>query len=92
MSYHLERKLILRDPQNAVDFVEALYGDGVFLGALYNGLTDQGILLTQVGGAIDLADPSETIPGNYHYQRAVYMQGLIDQGFESIVDYNLVRN
>ena len=75
-----------------MDFVEALYGDGVFLGSLYNGLTDQGILLTQVGSAIHVADPSETIPGNYHSQRAVYTRGLINQGFESIVDYNLVRN
>eukprot|EP00536_Pseudo-nitzschia_multiseries_P017823 jgi/Psemu1/226619/e_gw1.1848.8.1 len=37
------------DPQNAVDFVEALYGDGAFLNSLGNSLTDNGVLLTQVG-------------------------------------------
>ncbi|OEU19124.1 S-adenosyl-L-methionine-dependent methyltransferase, partial [Fragilariopsis cylindrus CCMP1102] len=37
------------DPQNAVDFVEALYGDGPFMNSLYNSLTDNGVLLTQVG-------------------------------------------
>ncbi|MGK3746685.1 MAG: hypothetical protein ACI90V_013548 [Bacillariaceae sp.] len=83
--------LITRDPQNAVDFVEALYGDGPFMNSLYNSLTDNGVLLTQVGEAVGDGDISETYPGNYNYQRAQYESGLINQGFEVVMQYDEPR-
>jgi hypothetical protein len=82
---------IIRDPQNAVDFVEALYGDGPFMNSLYNSLTDNGVLLTQVGEAISVGDISETYPGNFNYQRAQYESGLINQGFEVVMQYDEPR-
>ena len=81
----------IRDPQNAVDFVEALYGDGPFMNSLYNSLTDNGVLLTQVGEAISVGDISETYPGNFNYQRAQYESGLINQGFEVVMQYDEPR-
>jgi len=79
------------DPQNAVDFVEALYGDGSFLNSLYNSLNENGVLLTQVGEALVLGDISETYPGNFNYQRSRYEEGLKNQGFEAIMPYNEPR-
>ena len=81
----------IRDPQNAVDFVEALYGDGPFMNSLYNSLTDNGVLLTQVGEAVSVGDISETYPGNFNYQRAQYESGLINQGFEVVMQYDEPR-
>lgn len=75
------------DPQNAVDFVEALYGDGAFLNSLYNSLTEDGVLLTQVGEAVYVGDISETYPGNFNYQRSMYEKGLKNQGFAVVMNY-----
>ena len=80
-----------RDPQNAVDFVEALYGDGAFLNSLYNSLTDNGVLLTQVGEAVYINDVSETYPENYNYQRYMYEKGLKNQGFQVVMQYEEPR-
>ena len=75
------------DPQNAVDFVEAIYGDGAFLNSLYNALTDDGVLLTQVGETIYTGDIAETIPGNLNKQRNMYEEGLKNQGFAVVMNY-----
>lgn len=79
------------DPQNAVDFVEALYGDGPFMNSLHNSLTDNGVLLTQVGEAVYFGDIAETYPGNFNYQRSRYEQGLKNQGFATIMNYEEPR-
>mmetsp|Transcript_73222 Transcript_73222/g.148677 ORF Transcript_73222/g.148677 Transcript_73222/m.148677 type:complete len:925 (+) Transcript_73222:122-2896(+) len=79
------------DPQNAVDFVEALYGDGPFMNSLYNSLTDNGVLLTQVGEAVYKGDISEIYPGNFNYQRSRYEQGLKNQGFAVVMTYDEAR-
>jgi len=79
------------DPQNAVDFVEALYGDGAFLNSLFNSLTDDGVLLTQVGEAVYIGDVAETYPGNYNYQRSMYEKGLKNQGFTVVMNYEEPR-
>ncbi|VEU43344.1 unnamed protein product [Pseudo-nitzschia multistriata] len=79
------------DPQNAVDFVEALYGDGAFLNSLYNSLTDTGVLLTQVGESAYIGDISETYPDNFNYQRAMYEKGLKNQGFKMVFHYEEPR-
>ncbi len=80
-----------RDPQNAVDFVEALYGDGPFMNSLFNSLTDDGVLLTQVGEAISIGDEAENAPNNFNYQRFMYESGLKNQGFKVVFNYEEPR-
>jgi len=79
------------DPQNAVDFVEALYGDGPFMNSLFNSLTDDGVLLTQVGEAISIGDEAENAPNNFNYQRFMYESGLKNQGFKVVFNYEEPR-
>lgn len=74
------------DPQNVVEFAEALYGDKSFLAALYNALRLDGILITQVGNAPYKDDPPEQMTADSN--RIVYEQSLTRQGFTSIVDYS----
>lgn len=80
------------DPQNAVDFVEALYGDGAFLNSLYNSLTDNGVLLTQVGESAYIGDVAETYPENLNYQRFLYEKAMKNQGFQAIMHYEESRS
>jgi hypothetical protein len=61
------------------------------MNSLYNSLTDNGVLLTQVGEAVHVGDISETYPGNFNYQRAQYESGLINQGFEVVMQYDEPR-
>ena len=87
---YFERNL-KRDPQNAVDFVQALYGDGAFLNSLYNSLTENGVLLTQVGESAYIGDIAETYPGNINYQRFMYEKAMKNQGFEAVMHYEESR-
>ncbi len=74
------------DPQNVVEFARALYGDNSFLGALYNALTEDGILITQVGNAPERDDPPEQMTADKN--RIIYAKSLTRQGFKSIADYS----
>jgi hypothetical protein len=69
--------------------VKHLYGDETFLKSLYNSLTSSGILVAQVGEAVDEDEVAETYPENLHWQRHVFVEGLISRGFSTIVDYAL---
>ena len=80
--------LVVRDPQNVVDFAEALYGDSAFLGALYNGLSEDGVLVSQVGETVSMIDPAQTHSINRN--RALFIRSMIEQGFVSIVEYDEV--
>ena len=71
--------------------MEALYGDGPFMNSLYNSLTDDGVLLTQVGEAIGIGDQAENYPGNFNFQRYAYEKGLKNQGFNVIFNYEEPR-
>ncbi len=71
--------------------MEALYGDGPFMNSLYNSLTDDGVLLTQVGEAISIGDQAENYPGNFNFQRFAYEKGLKNQGFNVIFNYEEPR-
>ena len=81
----LRLTFVRSDPQNVVEFAEALYGDESFLKALYRALTKDGILITQVGEAPWRTDPPEQFSLNKN--RLVYANSLINQGFQSIADY-----
>lgn len=75
----------LSDPQNVVEFAKALYGDGSFLGALYQALSKDGILITQVGNAPSRGEAPEHLTPNEN--RVIYSRSLAKQGFMSIADY-----
>ena len=61
------------------------------MNSLYNSLTDNGVLLTQVGEALYIGDISETYPGNFNYQRSRYEAGLKNQGFAAVMNYEEPR-
>jgi hypothetical protein len=79
------------DPQNAVDLVRDLYGDGAFLDALFHALSDTGILLTQVGEAVWMGSPSEDVPGNVNYRRYRYEQALLERGYGGLIEYSVMH-
>lgn len=61
------------------------------MNSLYNSLTDDGVLLTQVGEAIGIDDLAENYPGNFNFQRYAYETGLKNQGFNVIFSYEEPR-
>ena len=61
------------------------------MNSLYNSLNDNGVLLTQVGEAVYIGDISETYPGNFNYQRSRYEEGLKNQGFAVVTNYEEPR-
>jgi hypothetical protein len=73
------------DPQNVVDFAAALYSEGPFLRSMYNALSSDGILVSQVGVAPVLKNPPEEF--SISKNRVVFMDSLIDLGFQSILSY-----
>jgi hypothetical protein len=88
MLARLSHTTVSRDPQDDVDFAEALYADRSFMSALYNGLSEGGILVSQVGQALLLKKPAQTHPVNRN--RAMFIDSLIEQGFVNIALYNEV--
>jgi hypothetical protein len=82
--------VLLSDPQVQKDFVDALYDGGPFLGSLPNAVASNGILVGQVGQAPDLDSPSEEYSLNRN--RVNFLRSLVDLGFDSIRDYEEVRN
>lgn len=73
-----------------MEFVDALYDGGPFLRSIPNGLNENGILIAQVGEAPKMADPGEDF--SWHRNRLKFVKTLINTGFESIRDYEEVRN
>ena len=73
------------DPQNVVEFAGALYGDKSFLGSLYNALGPDGILISQVGEAPGMTDPSDTHSRDKN--RNTFVETLNELGIESTVEY-----
>jgi hypothetical protein len=81
--------LTYRDPQVQVDIVDALYDGGPFLTSLPKGLREDGILIAQVGEAARMEAPAEE--RSWHRNRVKFIKTLIENGFESIRDYEEVR-
>jgi len=74
------------DPQDTVDFAVALYQNVDFWKSLYNALTDDGILVAQLGSASELIDPGQEYDKeqqNRHY--VIRMLQII--GFQSLHCY-----
>jgi hypothetical protein len=77
------------DPQSMQEIVGALYTDAAFYQALYNSLSPDGLLVSQVGQSPDPLSPPDDYSINRHL--AGFTQGLSEQGFEIIRQYSEVR-
>jgi hypothetical protein len=81
--------LIGSDPQVQKDFVDALYDEGPFMQCLPKALSDDGILVAQVGQAPDFSSSAEDFSINKN--RVKFFESLVNVGFEHIRDYEEVR-
>jgi hypothetical protein len=81
--------LIGSDPQVQKDFVDALYDGGPFMRSLPKALSDDGILVAQVGQAPDFRSSAEDFSINKN--RVKFFESLVNVGFEHIRDYEEVR-
>jgi len=77
-----------RDPQDDVPFAEVLYSNALFTEALFNGLTDDGILIMQLGEAPFHQNPPDEFSRSKN--RAKLTSGLQDFGFQSMHTYEEV--
>ena len=73
------------DPNDEIEFAVELYQSESFIGSLYKGLTDSGILAVQVGETPDHCDPPDE--ADQFANRQVMLQKLQDVGFKSIHIY-----
>jgi spermidine synthase len=73
------------DPQVQKDFVNALYDGSEFLYALPNALTEDGIVVAQVGAGGKIRDPAEHLTLNLN--RVKFIQSLVSVGFPAVRDY-----
>ena len=71
-----------------MDIVDALYDGGPFLTSLPSSLRDDGILIAQVGEAARMESPGEE--HSWHRNRVKFIKTLIENGFESVRDYEEV--
>jgi len=76
------------DPESEVPFAQALYGNDKFMRAFFNSLSDDGILVMQLGEAPKALSPDET--HSKFKNRATTTKLLAKLGFESIHAYEEV--
>lgn len=74
------------DPNDGVEFATYLYTDDAYMHSLYNGLSESGILVVQVGEIPTSSSPPDEI-GAFK-NRALMMRQLEDIGFKSIHLYD----
>lgn len=77
------------DPESEVPFAEALYGNDKFMQAFFESLSDDGVLVMQLGEAPKMKSPDETM--SMFKNRATTTKLLEKLGFESIHAYEEVR-
>ena len=77
------------DPQALVEIAGALYTDRDFYKSVSNGLSPDGILISQVGEADSIQTPSDEHSLDRHLHG--FIEGLVDIGFEGIRGYQEVR-
>lgn len=88
----LTSQLILkcrRDPEDDVEFCDALYNNGKFLSSLRDALSEDGVMVIQVGGSPETDDPAEKLGPNKN--RAILIEHLEKLGFQSMHQYDEVR-
>jgi len=77
------------DPQENVDFADVLYRNAAFLESLYGGLTDDGVLVMQLGMSPYGKNAAEEV--TYNENRAAVMDLTSRLGFESMHVYEESR-
>jgi spermidine synthase len=81
---------ICSDPKSAIPFAKALYSNETFTKSFYDSLSDDGILVMQLGQAADQRNPDET---HSKYKNRVKTVNLLEKvGFRSILAYEEVRD
>jgi hypothetical protein len=77
--------LAFRDPESEIPFARALYDNDSFMSALFNALSESGILMMQLGEAADVQEPPESLTKARN--RATIRHLLARVGFESLHVY-----
>ena len=77
------------DPESEIPFAKALYGNVTFMQSIYDSLSDDGILVMQLGESADFDKPDETY--SKWKNRVAAVQLLERVGFESTHAYEEVR-
>jgi len=85
----LHQILLSRDPQDDIPFAEVLYSNFDFTEALFNALSDDGIIVMQLGQSPFHDNPPDEISPSH--QRAKLIKGLQEFGFQSMHTYEEVR-
>ena len=70
------------DPEDDIPFAEMLYNDEDFVETLYNSLTDDGVIVLQLGEAPGEEDPGEEFTKSSRRQTLIYL--LEEVGFETM--------
>ena len=74
------------DPQDNVPFAEVLYTNDAYLKSLYNALSDDGIIVLQLGVSPTNSDPDEILSLS---RRRAYLVGSMERaGFQSLHVYD----
>ena len=77
-----------RDPETDIPFAQALYNDDTFLKAMFDSLTEDGIMVMQLGPTSNQNDPPDT---HSRFKNRAKLFGLLEiVGFESIHSYEEV--
>lgn len=78
------------DPESEIPFAKALYSNMTFMQSFYDSLSDEGILVMQLGEAADFDSPDET---HSKFKNRVAAVNLLERvGFESIHAYEEVSD
>lgn len=76
------------DPQDNVEFADALYNNVVFLDSLYSALSEDGIIAMQLGEAPHFSSPSEEL--SIDKNRVIILDLMEKAGFKSFHVYEEV--
>lgn len=74
-----------RDPEDDIPFAEMLYNDLSFVKTLYNSLSDNGVIVLQLGEAADYGDPAAVHTTSS--RREILIELLEEVGFEAMHVY-----
>ena len=86
--FHVEKKTIVSSPCHEIFqllFTHSLYDNIEFLEAMYNGMTENGVIVMQLGESPGYSDPADTVGRDE--KRAGITRLLEEVGFESIHVY-----
>lgn len=88
--YVISFLLLCRGAESETAYAEALYSNVTFMQSFFNSLSDDGVLVTQLGESPDTWDPDEMKSGDMN--RVAALNLLETVGFESIHAYEEVSH